>query len=425
VLPIIAGDRRFRRGRRTERGARPRPPPSAPAPSSGWWTIVDRHGQGAQTGGVDKVVDTHEAPGGGQGAPTERHAEDLAPDAFLRELMQARSGSGPVTVTCVDYSPDRVEVDVVDDITGFLARHRPPWSRVRWINLDGLGQPGVIEAFARKYQLHPLALEDVLQRDQAPKLEDYPGSDDSPGRLFIVARTLERDGSRLYTEQVSFFLGRTTLITFQERSLEDFEPVRQRLRAAGSRLRQNDVSFLFYVLLDGIVDHYFPVLEHCSDRLAEIEDELLDRPTAGTLARIHAVRRDLLLIRHTAWPMRELLSQLQRDSHECLSDTAQTWIRDVYDHCVRIIDLVETYREVSSGLADMYVSVLSNRTNETMKVLTIIGTIFIPLTFLAGVYGMNMPIPENQSPLTYPLFWVACAAVAVIMLLWFRRRGWL
>jgi magnesium transporter len=179
------------------------------------------------------------------------------------------------------------------------------------------------------------------------------------------------------------------------------------------------------VLLDGIVDHYFPVLQRCSDQLEEIEDELLARPTAATLARIHAIRRDLLLVRHAAWPMRELLAQLQRDRHECLSETAQTYLRDVHDHCVRIIDVVETYREVASGLADMYVSVVSNRTNETMKVLTVIGTIFIPLTFLAGVYGMNMPIPENQSPLAYPVFWVACVAVAVGMLLWFRRRGWL
>jgi magnesium transporter len=342
------------------------------------------------------------------------------------EDLWSRSGdSGPVVVTVVDYDTVQVTEEEVVDIPAFLDRHRPTWSHVRWINIDGLGRLALVRALAEKYQLHPLAIEDVLTRDQSPKLEDYPGSADQPGRLFIVARTLELEEGRIHTEQVSLFLGRSTLVSFQERSLEDFAPVRQRLRLAGSRLRQNDVSFLLYVLLDGIVDHYFPVLQHCSDRLAELEDELLDRPTTATLAAIYAVRRDLLLIRHAAWPMRELIAQLQRDRHECLSDTAETYLRDVHDHCMRIIDLVETNREAASGLADMYMSLVSNRTNETMKVLTIIGTIFIPLTFLAGVYGMNMPIPENQSPLTYPVFWVLCGSLAAVMLLWFRRRGWI
>jgi magnesium transporter len=171
--------------------------------------------------------------------------------------------------------------------------------------------------------------------------------------------------------------------------------VRERIRTPGSRLRQHDVSFLLYVLLDGIVDHFFPILERYSERLEDAEEELLTRPSKGTLQLIHAIRRELLLVRRAAWPLRELIAQLQREKHECLSDTAQTYLRDVYDHCVQIIDLVETYREIAGGLAETHISVVSNRTNETMKVLTIIGTIFIPLTFLAGVYGMNMPIPEN------------------------------
>lgn len=333
--------------------------------------------------------------------------------------------AGPVTVSCVDYAPDRAVVEDAVDVVAFLPRHRPAWSHVRWINIDGLGQLDVISAFADKYQLHPLAIEDVLARTHTPKVEDYPGSGDQPGRLFIVARTVEMDRDAVTTEQVSFFLGRSTLVTFQEHSLEDFAPVRARIDVAGSRLRENDVSFLLYVLLDGIVDHYFPVLQRCTDRLEALEDELLARPTTGTLAGIHEVRRDLLVIRRAAWPMRELIAQLQRDRHECLSETAQTYLRDVYDHCVRIIDLAETNREVASGLGELYLSLVSNRTNETMKVLTIIGTIFIPLTFLAGVYGMNMPIPENRSPFAYPLFWLVCGALAVGMLVWFRRRGWL
>lgn len=335
------------------------------------------------------------------------------------------AGSGPINVTCVDYAPEQAVFEDVNDVAAFLGRHRPAWSRVRWINIDGLGRIDLIRAFAEKYQLHPLAIEDVLGRVQSPKVEDYPGSEEQPGRLFIVGRTIEMDDSAVRTEQVSFFLGHSTLITFQEQSLEDFAPVRQRIVLAGSRLRRNDVSFLLYVLLDGIVDHYFPALERVSSRIAAIEEELLERPSTERLAEIHAVRRELLSIRNAAWPMRELIGQLRRDPHEGLSDTAQTYLRDVSDNCLRILDLIETNREVVSSLTDTYMSLMSNRASETMKVLTIIGTIFIPLTFLAGVYGMNMPIPENGSHLAYPVFWIVCATVAVGMLLWFRRRGWL
>lgn len=341
------------------------------------------------------------------------------------DLSARASGPGRVTVTCVDYSPDQVEVEVVEQINDFLARHRPAWSHVRWINVDGLTDMEVLRAVAEKYQLHPLAIEDMVHPLERPKVEDFPESADQPGRLFVVARAIdERDGS-LHSDQVSLFLGRTTLLTFQDVHRQDLEPIRQRIRNPDSRVRQSDVSFLLYALLDGIVDRYYPVLERYSERLSDLDEELLEHPTRGTLQRIHAIKRELLLMRRAAWPLRDVIAQLQRDRHVCLSETAQTYLRDVHDHCVQIIDLIETYREISNGLAETYVSEVSNRTNDTVKVLTIIGTIFIPLTFLAGVYGMNMPIPENQSQLAYPLFWLACLTVAGGMLLWFRRRGWI
>jgi magnesium transporter len=341
------------------------------------------------------------------------------------DLTRRPSGSGPVTVTCIDYSPDQVDVQVVEDIPAFLACHRPAWSHVRWIDIVGLSRMEVIRDFAEKYQLHPLAIEDVLQPLERPKVEDFPAQGDLPGRLFVVARAIDERDGQLHSDQVSLFLGRTTLLTFQDVHRKDLEPVRQRIRTTGSRLRQNDASFLLYVLLDGIVDHFFPVLERYSDRLEDIEEEVLESPSQETLARIHRIRRELLLLRSAAWPLRELVAQLQRERHECLSETSQVYLRDVYDHCVQALDLIESYREIASGLAETYVSVVSNRTSDVMKVLTIIGTIFIPLTFLAGVYGMNMPIPENTWPFTYAVFWVVCVAVAVGMLLWFRRRGWL
>jgi magnesium transporter len=341
------------------------------------------------------------------------------------ELSTRSSGPGRVSVICVDYSPSQVEVHDVTDIEDFLAHHRPFWSQVRWIDIVGLSQMDVIRAFAVKYQLHPLAVEDVLHTVERPKAEDFPGSADQPGRLFVVARAIEQREGRLRNEQVSMFLGRTTLLTFQDVRRSDLEPIRQRIQITGSRLRENDASFLLYVLLDGIVDRYFPLLESYSERLEELEEELVGSPSLETLQQIHAIKRELMLLRRAAWPMRELIANLQRDKHECLSETSQTYLRDVYDHCGQIIDLIETYREIASAIAETYISVVSNRTNDIVKVLTIIGTIFIPLTFLAGVYGMNMPIPENASAISYPAFWAVCIGLAGGMLLWFRHRGWL
>jgi magnesium transporter len=328
-------------------------------------------------------------------------------------------------VTCVDYSAEQVEIHEITDIDDFLARHRPSWAEVRWIDIVGLSQMELIRAVAVKYQLHPLAVEDVLHTVERPKVEDFPGSGDLPGRLFVVARSIDQREGRLHSDQVSMFLGRTTLLTFQDVHRSDLEPIRQRIKITGSRLRQNDASFLLYVLLDGIVDAYFPLLEHYSERLEDLEEELLGRPSQNTLEQIHMIKRELMLIRRSAWPMRELIANLQRDKHECLSENSQTYLRDVYDHCGSIIDLIETYREIASAIAETYITVVSNKTNDIVKVLTIIGTIFIPLTFLAGVYGMNMPIPENRSPLAYPLFWAVCIAVSAGMLAWFRRRGWI
>jgi magnesium transporter len=333
--------------------------------------------------------------------------------------------SEPVTVTCVDYCVDQVEIQEVADLREFLGRHRPAWARVRWINVDGLGRMDVIGALAEKYGLHPLAIEDILRTHERAKAEDFPGSEDQPGRLFVVARTIDQRDGRLHSDQLSMFLGRTTLLTFQGTHRQDLAPIRQRITTPGSRLRENDASFLLYVLLDGIVDRYFPVLEHYSERLGDLEEEVLDRPSRDTLEQIHRLKRELLTIRRAAWPLRELIAHLQRERHETLSETSQTYLRDVQDHCIQIIDLVESYREIASAQAETYVSVVSAKTNDIMKVLTIIGTIFIPLTFLAGVYGMNMPIPENASPIAYPAFWLVCVALAGGMLVWFRRRGWL
>ena len=334
-----------------------------------------------------------------------------APGIEPAELAKLPSIPGAGAITCVDYSPERVEFHDVRDVTEFIATHRPGWSVVRWINVVGLADLTLIRAIAEKYRLHPLAIEDVLHVPQRPKVYAYDETDSYQARLFIVARQIEMQDGSIHGEQVSIFVGHRTVLTFQEDASDVFDPVRQRIRTAGSQLRRNDASFLAYSLLDAIVDSCFPILESFGDRLEDLEDEVLSRPSQQTIQAIHRMKRELLLVRRAMWPMREVLGRLQRDPHECFSDVTRTYVRDVYDHVVQLIDLIETYREVANGLTETYMTAISNRMNEVMKVLTIIGTIFIPLTFLAGVYGMNFKhLPELEWWWSYPAFWARAAS---------------
>jgi magnesium transporter len=329
-------------------------------------------------------------------------------------------------ITCIDYAPDQSQTEDVQDLPSFIARHRPAWSAVRWINVDGLADLGVIRALAEKYHLHPLAVEDVLHVPQRPKVQAYEEEGDYQARLFVIIREMQLRQGALHSEQVSIFVGHKTVLTFQETTGDVFDPIRQRIRTAGSQVRRHDASFLAYSLIDAVVDQVFPILEQFGDRLEELEDRVLQRPAPDTIQDIHRVKRELLLVRRAMWPMREVLQKMQREPHECFSEVTRTYIRDVYDHAIQIIDIVETYREVATGLTDTYMTAMSNRLSEVMKVLTVIGTIFIPLTFFAGVYGMNFRhLPELEWWWGYPVFWMICLACAGGMLAWFRRRGWL
>jgi len=342
------------------------------------------------------------------------------------ELASVPGQAVSVRITSIDYSVDQVLFEEVGDLPSFIARHRPEWSAVRWINVDGIGDLGVIRALAEKYHLHPLAIEDVLHVPQRPKVQAYEEDAGFQARLFIIVRELELRENLLHTEQVSIFVGHKTVLTFQETPGDVWDPIRQRIRTLGSLLRRNDASFLAYSLIDAVVDEAFPILELFGDRLEELEDRVLQHPSQDTIQEIHRVKRELLLIRRALWPMREVLSKMQREPHECFSEVTRTYIRDVYDHAVQAIDIVETYREVATGLTETYMTSMSNRMNEIMKVLTIMGTIFIPLTFFAGVYGMNFEyLPEFKWRYGYAMFWAICLATAGGMIAWFRRRGWL
>jgi magnesium transporter len=353
-----------------------------------------------------------------RGTPGARPGIDLA------ELAAMPKWRKPAPVQVIDYGPDRFEQRPIKDLDAFVAARREDWVTVRWINVDGL-DPAVVRALAIKYGIHPLAIEDLIATHQRPKLETWAKEEGREASLFVIVRMIQRIEGQLRSEQISIWVNENTVLTFQEDPGDIWDPIRRRIATAGSRMRQLDASYLLYALLDAIVDHCFPVLEYYGDRLEELEDLVIDRPDPKVIQPIHELKRDLLLLRRAVWPMREVINGLQREPHECVSETTRTYLRDVYDHSVQIMDIVETYREVAASLTENYMTSMSNRLAEVMKVLTIIGTIFIPLTFLAGVYGMNMPIPENSKEWAYPVFWIICLVLSGGMLYWFRKRGWI
>ena len=350
-----------------------------------------------------------------------------APGLEHDEIIQRMGTAGPVELTCIDYCPGEILVQPIQDLQAFLDHHRPEWSAVRWINVDGLTDMTVIHALATKYKLHPLAIEDVLHVTQRPKAEPYGGDEgEMLARLFIVARALELKDEILSSEQIAIFLGHKTVLTFRERTSDLWDPIRQRLQSKNSRLRDNDASFLMYSLMDAIVDRCFPILEIYSDRAEDLETVILEHAERKTINQIHQFKRDLLLLHRVAWPMREVVSALHREPHECMSENTRLYMHDLYDHVIQIMDLIEIYRENASDLTETYMSSASQRMNEIMKVLTIIGTIFIPLTFLAGVYGMNFHhFPELDKVWAYPAFWGICIVTAGAMLVMFWKRHWL
>ena len=306
-----------------------------------------------------------------------------------------------------------------------LALVRP--GRVVWIDVQGLGDGSVVHQLGMGLGLHPLALSDVVNLGQRPKFEDY---DDV---LFGVVRMIavDEDTGALEWEQVSLFLGPGWVLTFQETHGDCLDPLRERLRKGRRQVREAGGDYLACMVVDTIVDAYFPVLEHHGDELERLETAILRSPTREILHGVYRIRRDLVAFRRAAWPLRDSLNQLLRDEDAPISDHARPYLRDTTDHIVQIVDVNETYRELASSLVDVYLSTLGHRTNEIMRVLTVVSTIFIPLTFLAGVYGMNfdtthpLNLPELGWPYGYVAFWLVTLAVGCTLLVIFRRLGWL
>jgi magnesium transporter len=295
-------------------------------------------------------------------------------------------------------------------------------SSVIWLNVDGISNPDLIEQAGKVFGLHPLLLEDILNNGQRPKCDDYGDY------LFLVLKMLKVSpkNTEISMEQVSFVLGGNYLISFQEDSGDVFDPVRERLRSSKGRIRKSGPDYLVYALIDAIVDNYFLALENFDNRLENLEEQLMTRPTAHTLNRIHRLKRELLFLRRAAWPLREAISVLERTESELVRESTEIFLRDLYDHTVRIIETIETFQEMLSGMLDIYLSSVSNKMNEIMKVLTIISTIFMPLSFIAGVYGMNFKyMPELNWPWGYFAALILMGLVVLGMLYYFKRKKWL
>jgi len=354
------------------------------------------------------------------GTKEKRDAPGAVPGIEHLAAKAAPPEPGAVPVTVVDYSPNRIDVHRNLEYHEAIALPRPDDAAVRWMNIDGLN-PVVVNQVREHFNLHTLAAEDVASVPQRPKLEPYGE------QLFIIARMLMLREGGLFTEQVSIFHLKDTIITFQEATGDVWGPVRDRLHTGGSRIRTQGADYLLYALMDALIDHCFPILEAYSEELEALEEPVMLDPEEWMLRRIHHIKRELAVLRRVLWPMRDVVDGLYRDEEERFSPANRTYLRDVHDHAVQVIEIIETHRELATGLSDLYMNAMSNRMNEVMKTLTIMATIFIPLSFIAGVFGMNFEaMPELGVPWMYPWgFWLVCLGAAGGLLLYFRRRHWI
>ncbi len=324
-----------------------------------------------------------------------------------------------VRITVIDYDETHFDERRVETIAEcFPFRDEPT---VTWVNIDGLHRADIIEALGNHYGLHPLVMEDLMSTGQRPKMEDYESY------IFIVLRMLSYDeDKRVVTdEQVSLILGSNFVFSFQEKQGDIFDPVRERIRNGKGRMRKMGPDYLTYALIDSVVDYYFIILERLGEDIGLLEDELVRNPTIETLQSIHNLKREMIFLRRSVWPLREVISRLERGESTLFKQATMVYLRDVYDHTIQVIDTVESLRDMVSGMLDTYLSSISNRMNEVMKTLTIIATIFIPLSFVAGLYGMNfINIPELQLPWGYFMALSIMAAIALGMLAYFKRKRW-
>jgi magnesium transporter len=328
--------------------------------------------------------------------------------------------AAPTRITVIDYDEFNFQERQIKSAEECLPFRNTP--TVTWINVDGLRDAHLLEQFGSFFGLHPLVIEDILNTEQRPKVDFYEDY------IYVVLKQLAWDpaSEEVVGEQLSLILGSNFVLSFQELPGDLFDPIREKIRKKTGRIRKLGPDYLLYTLLDAIVDNYFVILEKLGEQIELIEEELLRDPAPITLHRTHRQRREMIFLRRSIWPLREVISGLEREESPLIKNATDLFLRDVYDHTIRIMDTVETYRDMLAGMLDMYLSSVSNKLNAVMKVLTIIATIFIPLTFFAGVYGMNFKhMPELEWKYGYAFAWAIMAASAGAMLLYFRKKGWL
>lgn len=326
----------------------------------------------------------------------------------------------PPKITVIDYDETTLNEKDANNIEECLPFKDSP--TVTWINIDGIHQVELIEKLGECFVLHPLLLEDVVHTGQRPKMDEFED------HLFVVLKMLyfDEEGDGIRSEQLSLIVGSNFVISFQEQEGDVFSPVRERIRRGKGRIRRKGPDYLAYSLIDGVVDHYFAILEKLGEDIESLQEELVTRPNPETLQTIQWLKKEMIFLRKSVWPLREVVSGLARGESALIKEDTHLYLRDVYDHTIQVVDTIETYRDMLSAMLDIYLSSLSNRMNEVMKVLTIIATIFIPMSFLAGVYGMNFKyMPELDYRYAYPLFWFVVISAFVIMIVLFKRRKWL
>lgn len=291
---------------------------------------------------------------------------------------------------------------------------------VKWINVDGVHNVELIEEIGKHFNIHPLTLEDIVNTSQRAKFEDYDSY------VVAIMKMLSYD-EEIISEQLTVVLMEGLVISFQEVHGGDaFDMIRNRLRQGKGRIRKMAADYLAYALLDAVVDCYFSILEHFGDKIELLEEEVMDDPDKDMLKRLHHMKREMIFLRKAVWPMRELINNLERSETELIQRSTDIYLRDLHDHAIRVIDTVETFRDLLSGMMDIYLSSVSNRMNEVMKVLTIITTLFVPVTFIVGVYGMNFEfMPELHSKWGYPITWFVIIITIGVLLYYFRRKKWL
>lgn len=350
--------------------------------------------------------------------------------SFLAKKVSEKAGLPPgslihvgeqklekVKVTLISYTEETIEERVLDSIEECFSYRESPG--ITWVNIDGLHDVDIINKVGSHFSIHPLVLEDILNTEQRTKL------DDMEDYLFTVAKIfyLNPDDYRVRYEQISMILFKNMILSFQEDIGDVFDPLRERLRKDRGRVRKMGADYLMYSLLDAMVDSYYSVLEGIGYKVETVEEILLNAPEHDTLQLIHNIKRDLVTLRKSIWPLREIISSLEKGESDLINEKTTIFFRDIYDHAILVIENIEICRDLVSGMTEMFLSSVSNKMNEVMKMLTVIATIFIPLTFIAGVYGMNFDnMPELHWRWGYPAILLLMLLVGILMLVWFRRK---